>query len=117
MQLEPCLPVQERKPSPLQRGGTLQGTAAAGKDASDKFKALAAGSAEQGPVLQIVDNRFTDYRWTDGRWDFTYFKDAQGNTNWDAVIDAEVARRKLLEDNPIACSKLVTVHCAGIHVS
>lgn len=28
-----------------------------------------------------------------------------GETNWDAVIDAEMARRKLLEDSPIPCSK------------
>ena len=28
-----------------------------------------------------------------------------GETNWDAVIDAEMARRKLLEDSPIPCSE------------
>lgn len=25
--------------------------------------------------------------------------------NWDSVIDAEMARRKLLEDSPIPCSE------------
>lgn len=50
----PQPPVQERKPSPLQRGGTLSGAAAAGKDASDKFKNMAEGAAAtSGPVLQV----------------------------------------------------------------
>lgn len=44
---------QERKPSPLQRGGTLQGAAAAGKDASEKFKSMAEGKATTGPVMQV----------------------------------------------------------------
>ena len=48
-----CLLQNERKPSPLQRGGTLQGAAAAGKDASDKFKAAAVGVATTGPMLQV----------------------------------------------------------------
>lgn len=46
-------PQADRKPSPLQRGGTLQGAAAAGKDASDKFKAAAEGKMGSGPVLQV----------------------------------------------------------------
>ena len=50
--------MQDRKPSPLQRGGTLQGAAAAGKDASDKFKAAAEGaSSTSGPVLQVRAQR------------------------------------------------------------
>lgn len=44
---------QERKLSPLQRGGTLQGAAAAGKDASEKFKSMAEGAQSTGPVLQV----------------------------------------------------------------
>lgn len=67
-------PLQERKLSPLQRGGTLQGAAAAGKDASEKFKAAAEGKATTGPVLQIVDGRFRDYRWKAGRWDLKAFR-------------------------------------------
>lgn len=92
---------KDRKPAPLQRGGTLQGAAAAGKDASEKFKSMAEGKASAGVTLQIVDGRFRDYRWKAGRWDLSYFKDAKGEMDWDAVIDAEMARRKLLEDSPI----------------
>lgn len=97
-------PKKDRKASPLQRGGTLSGAAAAGKDASDKFKALAAGEAAartSGPTLQIADGRFVDYRWKAGRWDLSLFRGADGETDWDAVIDAEAARRKLLEDTPL----------------
>ncbi|KAI7840742.1 hypothetical protein COHA_005557 [Chlorella ohadii] len=96
--------VKERKLSPLQRGGTLQGAAAAGKDASEKFKSMAEGAQSTGPVLQLVDGRFSDYRWKNGRWDLSLFKGADGETDWDAVIDAEMARRKLLEDSPIPCT-------------
>lgn len=34
---------------------------------------------------------------------------ADGETNWDAVIDAEMARRKLLEESPIPCSECVAL--------
>ncbi|PSC74627.1 low molecular mass early light-induced [Micractinium conductrix] len=96
---------KDRKPSPLQRGGTLQGAAAAGKDASDKFKAAAEGaSSTSGPVLQMVEGRFSDFRWKGGRWDLSLFKGADGETDWDAVIDVEMARRKMLEDSPIPCT-------------
>lgn len=95
-----------RKPGPLQRGGTLSGAAAAGKDASDKFKAMAAGesAAAPGALLQITaDGKFRDPRWAGGRWTLSHpaFKAASGETDWDRVIDAEMARRKLLEDRPI----------------
>lgn len=94
-----------RRPSPLQRGGTLSGAAAAGKDASDKFKAMAEGKSKTGPVMSInADGYFKDFRWQNGRWDLTHpaFKAANGvDMDWDAVIDAEMARRKLLEDTPI----------------
>ena len=99
--------VKERKLSPLERGGTLSGAAAAGKDASDKFKAMAEGKdSASGPVMQITeDGKFRDYRWTNGRWDLSnpVFKRSDGEMDWDAVIDAEMARRKLLEDTPIPC--------------
>ena len=96
--------VKERRASPLERGGTLQGAAAAGKDASDKFKAMATGESVTGPVMVITeDGKFRDYRWKDGRWDLSQavFKQADGEMDWDKVIDAEMARRKLLEDTPI----------------
>ena len=53
-------------------------------------------------MMQIVDGQFKDARWIDGRWDLTAFKGASGDTDWDDVIDAEIARRQLLEDTPIA---------------
>nr|DAD18319.1 TPA_asm: hypothetical protein HUJ06_019782 [Nelumbo nucifera] len=43
--------------------------------------------------------RFQDPRWLGGTWDLKQFQ-KDGKTNWDAVIDAEVRRRKWLEENP-----------------
>lgn len=57
-----------------------------------------------GPVMQITDDgKFRDFRWTGGRWVLSHpaFKGANGEIDWDLVIDAEMARRKLLEDYPI----------------
>lgn len=51
------------------------------------------------PVLEKVVPKFEDPRWVKGTWDLEAFK-KDGVTNWDAVIDAEVRRRKWLEDNP-----------------
>lgn len=92
---------KERKPSPLEKGGTLTGAGAAGKDAGAKAAAMAAGSAISGTYLQLQDGRFVDDRWVGGRWDLSKFRNAAGETDWDAVIDAEMARRKLLEESPI----------------
>ena len=40
--------------------------------------------------------------WTAGRWVLSKFADAKtGETDWDAVIYAEMARRRLLEGAPI----------------
>ncbi|KAF5839430.1 hypothetical protein DUNSADRAFT_832 [Dunaliella salina] len=97
-------PEQKKKPSPLEKGGTKAGAAAAGKDANPLAKAKMQGvPVEQKTVMQIVDGRFKDDRWIDGRWDLSQFAGADGNTDWDKVIDAEIGRRKLLESNPIAC--------------
>ncbi|XP_074588405.1 light-harvesting complex-like protein 3 isotype 1, chloroplastic [Curcuma longa] len=47
--------------------------------------------------------KFKDPRWVGGTWDLKQFlKD--GKTDWDAVLDAEVRRRKWLQDNPEASS-------------
>lgn len=46
---------------------------------------------------------FYDARWKDGRWDYSMFKGDDGETDWDAVIDAEVRRRRILEDKPETC--------------
>ncbi|KAG2436638.1 hypothetical protein HXX76_006166 [Chlamydomonas incerta] len=99
----PVVDKKERKLGPLERGGTLSGDAAAGKDAGEKARAMATGvTVKPVTILQIVDGRFRDDRWIDGRWDLSQFKSAKtGEVDWDLVIDAEVARRKLLEDHPI----------------
>lgn len=91
----------ERKLSPLEKGGTLSGDKALGKDAASATKAAAVGSAS-GTFLSIQDGRFVDDRWVDGTWDFEKFKKADGEVDYDKVIDAEMARRKMLEDTPIA---------------
>ncbi|GLI60081.1 hypothetical protein VaNZ11_002112 [Volvox africanus] len=92
---------KERRLSPLERGGTLSGDQAAGKDAGEKARAMATGTTGAATLLQIVDGRFVDDRWIGGRWDLNQFKDSKGEVDWDKVIDAEVARRKLLEESPI----------------
>ncbi|XP_060207446.1 light-harvesting complex-like protein 3 isotype 1, chloroplastic [Lycium barbarum] len=54
------------------------------------------------PVTETV-RMFQDSRWVGGTWDLNQFK-KNGETNWDSVIDAEVRRRKWLEDNPESSS-------------
>lgn len=78
----------ERKASPLEMGGTLKGDKARGKDA-----------AKQASILQLTKD-FEDPRWINGTWDFSQFKTDAGETDWDAVIDAEILRRKWLEIRP-----------------
>ncbi|KAE8677404.1 hypothetical protein F3Y22_tig00111513pilonHSYRG00030 [Hibiscus syriacus] len=46
-----------------------------------------------------VLSKFEDPRWIGGTWDLKQFE-KNGRTDWDAVIDAEVRRRKGLQDNP-----------------
>eukprot|EP01024_Parvocaulis_polyphysoides_P039947 TRINITY_DN3620_c0_g1_i2.p1 TRINITY_DN3620_c0_g1~~TRINITY_DN3620_c0_g1_i2.p1 ORF type:complete len:202 (+),score=37.21 TRINITY_DN3620_c0_g1_i2:430-1035(+) len=82
---------------PLSRGGTQSGEAALGKDASQATKSKSTGSFEQ----RIEDGRFVDSRWVSGRWDLEQFKGSEGKIDWDNVIDAEMGRRKLLENTPI----------------
>jgi len=91
--------VEDKKVSPLQKGGTLSGAQAFGKDASAAVKAAAAGVS--GTFMQIEDGKFVDDRWKDGTWELSQFKGKDGETDWDLVIDAEIARRKLLEGTPI----------------
>jgi hypothetical protein len=43
--------------------------------------------------------KFQNPKWKNGTWDFQQFS-KDGKVDWDAVIDAEVQRRKCLEDNP-----------------
>ncbi|XVE65191.1 hypothetical protein DITRI_Ditri07aG0161300 [Diplodiscus trichospermus] len=46
-----------------------------------------------------VLSKFEDPRWVGGTWDLKQFQ-KNGSTDWDAVIDAEVRRRKWLQDSP-----------------
>eukprot|EP00793_Prasinoderma_coloniale_P001725 PRCOL_00003530-RA len=78
----------EKKAGPLETGGTLKGDKARGKDA-----------ASQGNIIQFTSD-FKDARWKGGTWDFSQFKKDDGETDWDAVIDAEVLRRKWHEQRP-----------------
>lgn len=84
---------KKRRLSPLEKGGTLSGEQALGKDASS---ATRGGKSE----MKIVDGVFTDPRWVDGRWDTAQFQDINGEVNWDSVIDAEMERRNMLEESP-----------------
>jgi len=81
-----------RKPGPLDVGGTLSGDKAAGKDAA----AATLGKAK------VTGLEFNDSRWVKGNWDLPQFTNAAGEVDWDAVIDAEVDRRAILEATPAA---------------
>ncbi|KAI4311620.1 hypothetical protein MLD38_036502 [Melastoma candidum] len=52
----------------------------------------------EGELVQVV-KKFEDGRWVGGTWDLKQFKKDE-KVDWDAVIDAEVRRRKWLEINP-----------------
>jgi len=90
---------KQRKPAPLEVGGTKSGAQAAGKAASAKAVAAATGSTYVEPASATT---FNDPRWVEGCWDFAQFKGADGETDWNSVVDAEVRRRKILEDYPVA---------------
>eukprot|EP00475_Leptophrys_vorax_P012767 TRINITY_DN19138_c0_g1_i1.p1 TRINITY_DN19138_c0_g1~~TRINITY_DN19138_c0_g1_i1.p1 ORF type:complete len:283 (-),score=32.53 TRINITY_DN19138_c0_g1_i1:196-1044(-) len=79
-----------KKLSPLEKGGTLKGKQAAGKDPS---------LATLGKPVVRAEGKFSDPRWKDGTWDISKFT-VDGKVDWDAVIDAEVVRRQWLEENP-----------------
>ncbi|KAJ8763719.1 hypothetical protein K2173_003501 [Erythroxylum novogranatense] len=55
------------------------------------------GVVPEGEVKRVT--KFEDPRWVGGTWDLKQFQ-KDGSTDWDAVIDAEVRRRKWLESNP-----------------
>nr|GMD78707.1 light-harvesting complex-like protein 3 isotype 2, chloroplastic [Ipomoea batatas] len=57
-----------------------------------------ASVAAGAPAPEVV-SKFRDPRWVGGSWELSQFQ-RDGKTNWDGVIDAEVKRRKWLEDNP-----------------
>lgn len=86
----------ERKAGPLARGGTKSGSEALGVVPSEATLLAAAGLA----MSRQPGDKFSDPRWVKGTWDFAQFKAADGNTDWDAVIDAEAGRRRYLEAFP-----------------
>ncbi|KAJ7200932.1 hypothetical protein O6H91_Y494200 [Diphasiastrum complanatum] len=88
---------KSRKPSPLQRGGTLAGEEAEEKEPSP------ATVGKSKPLVSESLGKFEDPRWRNGTWDIQQFS-KDGKVNWDAVIDAEASRRKCLEKNPEASS-------------
>ena len=82
-----------RKPGPLERGGTLEGDKAAGKDAGAVAR-LATAKAEAATRAANAGNAvWSDPRWVNGTWDLEQFKTKDGETDWNAVIDAEVVHR------------------------
>lgn len=85
-----------KKAGPLERGGTLKGEKAAGKDAGSAAKAATSGQN----MFIGAGEEWSDPRWVNGTWDLEQFKKSNGETDWDAVIDAEVVHRKALEQNP-----------------
>ncbi|XP_031123971.1 light-harvesting complex-like protein 3 isotype 1, chloroplastic [Ipomoea triloba] len=60
-------------------------------------------SNSNGSPAAMSLGMFQDPRWVGGTWDLKQFQ-IDGKTHWDAVIDAEVRRRKWLEDNPESSS-------------
>ncbi|KAJ0716269.1 hypothetical protein HanPI659440_Chr13g0510781 [Helianthus annuus] len=67
------------------------------KDFETKEDPIGNGAPVAGVVEEVV--MFEDPKWVSGTWDLKQFQ-KDGATDWDAVIDAEVKRRKWLEDNP-----------------
>ncbi|XP_006362479.1 uncharacterized protein [Solanum tuberosum] len=56
------------------------------------------------PLTETEEVRkFQDARWVGGTWDLKKFE-KDGKVHWDSVIDAEVRRRKWLEDSPESSS-------------
>ncbi len=74
---------KSRKPSALQKGGTLEGREAQGKDPS-----LATLQKQTKSTATFTGEKFTDSRWIAGTWDIAQFTDGNGKVDWDAVIDA-----------------------------
>eukprot|EP01018_Ginkgo_biloba_P016495 Gb_05189 [translate_table: standard] len=88
---------KSKRVSPLEKGGTLTGNEAMGKDPSPAALGMMSSS------LSDSNGKFEDARWKNGTWNLQQFT-KDGKVDWDAVIDAEVRRRKWLEDNPEASS-------------
>ena len=85
----PAAAKKERKPGPMDGSGTKSGAAAAGSNAGAKAKAKAMGVTYVAPRGATT---FEDPRWVEGCWDFAQFAGADGETDWNGVVDAEVRR-------------------------
>ncbi|XAR54889.1 hypothetical protein NMG60_11030217 [Bertholletia excelsa] len=74
-------------------------------DSSVKSEAADSGLGANGspPAAVAAEVKFEDPRWVGGTWDLRQFQ-KDGKTDWDAVIDAEVRRRKWFEDTPESSS-------------
>lgn len=87
-----------------ENGGAVTATGTATPVTTQKPAAAAAEAAVGvGDGVRVVEKRFEDERWVNGTWDLKRFEKG-GETDWDAVIDAEARRRKWLENNPEASS-------------
>ncbi|KAI9173753.1 hypothetical protein LWI28_005958 [Acer negundo] len=69
--------------------------------AQEEVSVKSNGAVDDQEVEVVI--KFQDPKWINGTWDLKQFQ-KDGQTNWDAVIDAEVKRRKWLEDNPESSS-------------
>ncbi|CAL9052874.1 unnamed protein product [Musa banksii] len=77
--------------------------AAAEKDVESKQQSLLGSNGAAARAEEVLPPKFKDPRWVGGTWDLKRFQ-KDGKTDWDAVVDAEVRRRKWLEENPEASS-------------
>ncbi|XP_071730851.1 light-harvesting complex-like protein 3 isotype 2, chloroplastic [Rutidosis leptorrhynchoides] len=78
---------------------TENGSGAAAVIVEDKTDSEVGNGAPVANSVEEVGLKFEDPKWVSGTWDLKQFQKG-GATDWDAVIDAEVKRRKFLEDNP-----------------
>jgi len=90
---------------------------ALGKDAATEAASmLAQKEIAIGKSMGAADDvwQFEDPKWANGTWDLEQFKGADGETDWDMVIDAEVRRRKVLQAKPEASTLDEVVFDTGI---
>ncbi|KAJ7952591.1 Chlorophyll A-B binding protein [Quillaja saponaria] len=82
-----------------------QKTPETSQQVSEKHESSAGANGSAAAVADEMKGvtTFEDPKWVGGTWDLKQFQ-KDGNTDWDAVIDAEARRRKWLEDNPESSS-------------
>ncbi|XP_071686577.1 light-harvesting complex-like protein 3 isotype 2, chloroplastic [Rutidosis leptorrhynchoides] len=78
---------------------TENGSGAAAVIVEEKTDSEVGNGAPVANLVEEVALKYEDPKWVSGTWDLKQFQKG-GATDWDAVIDAEVKRRKFLEDNP-----------------